>query len=260
MTKQEIKDLLDEAYDLYDRKTFIHNDPISIPHQFSKKQDIEIAGLWTALLSWGLRKTIINKSNELMELMDHVPHDFIINHKEKDRQRFQNFKHRTFQYTDTLYFLTFFQYWYKHHDSLETAFSDGLSKKDEHVGNGLIHFEKQFRSLDSFPRRTQKHVASPLRKSTCKRLNMFLRWMVRKDRRKVDFGLWKKIKPSQLLIPYDVHVDRVARSLGIIDRKQRDWETVIELSAFLKSLDAKDPIKYDYALFGMGVLEKVKKT
>lgn len=254
MTKKEIKAVLDNAYDLYDRTSFIENDPISIPHQFSKKQDIEIAGFWTAILSWGLRKTIINKSNELMELMDHAPHDFILNHHEKDRQRFSKFKHRTFQYIDTLYFLEFFQYWYQNHESLEEAFAKGI-KKELHVGNGLIYFEQQFRSLDTFPSRTQKHVSSPVRKSTCKRINMFLRWMVRRDRRKVDFGIWKSIKPSQLLIPYDVHVDKVSRSLGIIQRKQRDWQTVLELTAYLRTLDEKDPIKYDYALFGMGVLD-----
>ena len=255
LSRKALKDLLEEAADRYNRKSFIEDDPISVPHQYSKKQDIEIAGFFAATFAWGLRKTIINKSNELMQLMDDAPHDFIVNHREKDRKKFLHFKHRTFQSIDLLYFLEFLQQWYQQNESLETAFVSGMEKKDPHVENAIIRFEKQFRSLDTFPRRTQKHVASPERNSTCKRLNMFLRWMVRRDRRKVDFGIWKKIKPAQLLIPFDVHVERVARQFGLIKRKQKDWQTVLELTDALKRFDPKDPVRYDFALFGIGVLD-----
>ncbi len=213
-------------------------------------------GFWVAMLAWGQRKTIINKSLELIELMDGTPHDFILNHQEKDRQRFASFKHRTFQYTDTLYFLHFLQHYYQKEDSLEYAFRRHLSDKDEHVGAALIGFHEHFFSLPDAPQRTRKHIATPARKSSCKRLNMFLRWMVRKDEKAVDFGLWKSIPTRQLLMPLDVHVDRVARQLGLLKRKQRDWQAVLELTSNLRAFDSVDPVKYDFALFGMGVLKK----
>ena len=229
-----------------------------MPHLFSKKQDREIIGFWVAMLAWGQRKTIINKGRELIDLMDGAPHDFIVNHQEVDRKRFLKFKHRTFQATDTLYFLAFLSNFYKKNNSLESAFANGIHTDDETVENGLIHFHELFFSLPDAPQRTRKHVATPVRKSTCKRLNMFLRWMVRKDDKGVDFGIWNTIKPSQLLIPLDVHVDRVARNLGLIQRKQTDWKTVLELTEQLRKFDPEDPVKYDFALFGSGVLEKKK--
>lgn len=235
------------------RPNFIENDPISIPHRFSTLQDIEITGFWIAMLAWGQRKTIINSGNRLIDLMDGAPHDFIINHEEKDRAKFSEFKHRTFQFTDTLYFLEFFQHYYKQHASLESAFAQHLSDTDIHTENALRGFHELFFSLDNAPKRTRKHVSTPDRKSTCKRLNMFLRWMVRQDDKGVDFGLWKDIKPSQLLIPLDVHVDRVARHFKLIQRKQTDWKTVLELTENLRQFDANDPVKYDFALFGLGV-------
>jgi len=257
MKKYQLKSSLDQWVEQYNQPNFIVDDPIQIPHRFSRKQDIEIIGFWTAVLAWGQRKTIINKSLELIDLMDGQPYDFILNHQEKDRERFSSFKHRTFQYTDTLYFLTFLQYFYQQKDSLEWAFSQHLDKGAEHVGPALIGFQEYFFSLPDAPKRTQKHIATPARNSTCKRLNMFLRWMVRKDNKGVDFGIWKEIKPSQLLMPLDVHVERVARRLGLLERKQRDWKAVLELSERLRAFDPQDPVKYDFALFGSGVLEKM---
>lgn len=252
--KSDLKSFLDEQVEKFNAPAFIENDPISIPHQFSKLQDIEIIGFWAAMLAWGQRKTIISKAKELVQLMDGSPHDFIVNHQEKDRAAFLDFKHRTFQATDTLYFLEFLQHFYQEHNSLETAFSQHINSLDTHTGNGLAGFHDLFFSLPDFPQRTRKHIATPKRKSSCKRLNMFLRWMVRKDNKGVDFGLWNNISPSQLLIPLDVHVDRVARKLGLLERKQTDWLSVLELTENLRALDPTDPVKYDFALFGIGVL------
>lgn len=250
----DIRFFLDNKVKAINVPAYIVDDPISIPHRFDKLQDVEIMAFWTAMLAWGQRKTIINKASELVDLMDGSPHEFILNHAEKDRARFANFKHRTFQYTDTLYFLEFFQYFYRKNDSLEHAFTRFLTPEDVHVGPALIGFHDLFFSLPYAPQRTRKHVSTPLRKSACKRLNMFLRWMVRKDNKGVDFGLWKKIKPSQLLIPLDVHVDRIARKLGLLHRKQTDWKALLELMEHLRIFDSEDPVKYDFALFGMGVL------
>ncbi len=252
----KLKSLLDECVEKYNHPSFIENDPICIPHRFAKKQDIEIAAFWTAMLAWGQRKTIINKANELFGLMDNAPFDFIKNHEEKDRERFLTFKHRTFQATDTLYFLAFLQWFYQSHNSLEEAFLKNLKKEDRHTGAALEGFQQLFFSLPDAPRRTKKHLSTPASKSACKRLNMFLRWMVRQDNKGVDFGVWKKIKPAQLLIPLDVHVDRIARKFNLVERRQTDWLTVLELTENLRKFDPDDPIKYDFALFGLGVLEK----
>lgn len=249
----DLPSYLEACVNRYNHPSFIADDPIQIPHQFDKLQDREIMGFWVAMLAWGQRKTIINKSNALIELMDGAPYDFIRNHVEKDRKRFLDFKHRTFQATDTLYFLEFLQQHYRHSDSLETAFSRHLSVNDQTIEKALIGFHDYFFSLPDAPQRTRKHVATPKRKSTCKRLNMFLRWMVRKDDAGVDFGIWSTISPSQLLLPLDVHVDRVARSFGLIKRKQTDWLSVLELSEYCRSLDPEDPAKYDFALFGLSV-------
>jgi uncharacterized protein (TIGR02757 family) len=252
---KDLKAQLDELVEHYNQPSFIEQDPICIPHQFSRKQDIEIMGFWAAMLAWGQRKTIINKSKELVELMDGAPYDFILNHEEKDRARFMAFKHRTFQPTDTLYFLAFFQYYYRQHDSLEEAFARHLPTDAPDVGPALVGFHEDFFDLPFAPQRTRKHVATPKRRSTCKRLNMFLRWMVRQDDNGVDFGLWQHIHPRQLLMPLDVHVERVARRLGLLQRKQVDWQAVLELTEQVRRFDPEDPVKYDFALFGMGVLE-----
>ncbi|MCO6477549.1 MAG: TIGR02757 family protein [Phaeodactylibacter sp.] len=251
----DIRKLLEQSVRRYNRPAFIESDPISIPHRFSRLQDIEITGFWAAMLAWGQRKTIINKSAELIELMDGAPYDFILNHREEDRRPFLEFKHRTFQPTDTLYFLEFFQQYYRQHDSLEDAFARHLRPGDEHTERALAGFHELFFSLPVAPERTRKHIATPSRRSTCKRLNMFLRWMVRKDDKGVDFGLWGRIRPAQLLMPLDVHVDRVARRLGLLQRKQTDWQAVLELTGRLRRFDPEDPVKYDFALFGLGVLE-----
>ena len=253
--KPSLKDFLDEQVERFNRPAFIENDPISVPHRFTKLQDIEIIGFWVAMLAWGQRKTIINNANRLVELMDGAPYDFIINHQEADRKRFLDFKHRTFQATDTLYFLEFFQHYFRENKSLEKAFVRHLKPTEPNIKSALMGFHEDFFALPFAPQRTRKHVATPARKSTCKRLNMFLRWMVRQDDKGVDFGLWKKISPSQLMIPLDVHVERVARELGLLERKQRDWQTVEELTERLKEFDPKDPVKYDFALFGTGILD-----
>lgn len=253
----DLKAFLDRKYSQYNTPDFINEDPISIPHRFFRLQDIEISGFIAAVLAWGQRKTIINKCTELFNLMDNAPYDFVRNHQESDLKAFLNFKHRTFNATDTLYFIQYFQQYYQHHESLEKAFLAEGHRDEENLEAGLIRFHNQFFTLEDHPLRTKKHIATPARNSACKRINMFLRWMVRDDDRGVDFGLWKNIKPSQLICPCDVHVDRVARKLGLITRKQTDWQTAKELTAGLKLLDPEDPVKYDFALFGLGVYEKM---
>ena len=254
MTLIERKALLLEFADKYNQFDFIQHDPISIPHQFSKKQDIEIIGFWVAMLSWGNRKSIINKGKELCQLMENAPHDFIINHSDHDLKRFEKFVHRTFNATDALYFISFFKFWYSKNDSLELAFVPELYGDELTVESHLESFHAKFFSLEHISIRTKKHVSKPSSKSRCKRLAMFLRWMVRKDASGVDFGLWQCIRPSQLLIPLDVHVERIARQLGLLQRPQRDWKAVQELTTALRQFDADDPVKYDFALFGLGVM------
>jgi uncharacterized protein (TIGR02757 family) len=254
----ELKEFLDEKSDHYNQLNFVENDPICIPHSFKKKQDIEIAGLFAATLAWGQRKTIIRKCRELLAMMDNTPYDFVLNHRASDLKPFLEFKHRTFNATDTLYFIEFLNWFYKKNKSLEEAFN--LSPNAQTIERGLINFHNLFFSIEDHPHRTKKHVSTPERKSTCKRLSMYLRWMVRNDKRGVDFGLWKKIKPAQLICPCDVHVERVARKLKLIKRKQTDWQTALELSENLRKLDANDPVKYDFALFGLGIEEGWSKS
>ena len=249
----ELKQFLDEKADRFNRPDFIESDPIVIPHSFRKKQDIEIAGLLAAILAWGQRVTIIRKCRELMLMMDNDPHQFVLHHTPSDLKALDSFKHRTFNAIDTRYFVTFLKWYYAHHESLEDAFVVG--EGDNTIGEGLAHFHNLFFSLPNHPERTRKHIATPERKSTCKRINMYLRWMVRQDDKGVDFGIWKKISPSKLVCPCDVHVDRVARKLKLITRKSTDWETALELTMNLRKFDARDPVKYDFALFGLGIEE-----
>lgn len=252
----ELKGFLDQKVAEYNQPGFIPNDPISIPHRFSKKQDIEIAGFIAATLAWGQRKTIINKCLELLEMMDNAPHDFMLHHSDEDLKALLRFKHRTFNDIDTLYFVEFFSWYYKEYESLEEAFSIGWTE-DPHIMETLLtNFHDFFFQLPDAPKRTRKHIATPKRKAACKRINMFLRWMVRSDEKGVDFGIWKKIKPYQLICPCDLHVDRVGRKLGLINRKQTDWQTALELTDKLRQFDPLDPVKYDFALFGLGVEEK----
>lgn len=256
--QQELYELLEEKADAFNHPAFIENDPICIPHSYRKKQDIEITGLLAAVLAWGQRKTIINKCREFFAMMDDAPHDFILHHQEDDLRPFENFRHRTFNGTDALYFIAFLHHFYQQHDSLEAAFTAGLTPEATDTEGALVHFHRTFFSLPDFPQRTRKHIATPERKSACKRLNMYLRWMVRHDDRGVDFGLWRNIAPHQLICPCDLHVDRVARRLGLIQRKPTDWQTAVELTENLRQFDPEDPVRYDFALFGLGIEERMR--
>ncbi len=252
LSREDLKAFLDEKVALYNQPGFIENDPISIPHRFRRKQDIEIAGLFASVLAWGQRVTIIRKCDQLLGMMDNDPYTFIREHKARDLKPFQEFKHRTFNATDTLYFIALLRWFYSRHDSLEKAF---VVAGDKTIELGLIQFRNLFFSLEDAPQRTRKHISSPERNSTCKRLSMYLRWMVRKDNNGVDFGIWRSLKPAQLVCPCDVHVERVARKLKILKRKQTDWQMALELTTNLRKFDPHDPVKYDFALFGLGVEE-----
>lgn len=254
--EQKLKDFLDKKVAEYNRPSFIPHDPISVPHRFTKKQDIEIAAFFAAIFAWGNRTIIINKANELMKLMDDAPHEFCLAMRSDGLKRLLQFKHRTFNTTDLLYFISFLHHHYSHHDSLETAFSQWQDPKDASIEKALIGFHNYFFSLEDAPLRTKKHIATPARGSTCKRLCMFLRWMVRKDNNGVDFGLWSAISPAQLVCPIDLHVARVARQFALIKRPQTDWLTALALTGELKKFDPHDPAKYDFALFSLGVIEK----
>jgi uncharacterized protein (TIGR02757 family) len=256
MISGKLKSFLEKKVDEYNQPFFIVDDPVSIPHLFSRKQDIEIAGFFASVFSWGKRTTIISKSKQLMQLMDDRPFEFITTHTEKDLGQLLKFKHRTFNPTDLLYFILFLKQHYQAAPSLETAFSKWMAKDDSSIENALTGFHDYFFSLPDAPVRTKKHIATPARNSSCKKLNMFLRWMVRVDDGGVDFGIWKKIRPSQLICPMDVHVARVARKLKLLKRKQNDWQAALELTSHLKKFDKKDPAKYDFALFNLGVIEK----
>lgn len=250
--QKKIKLLLDRKVDEYNQPSFIQCDPVSIPHQFAKKQDIEIAGFFAAVFSWGNRTTIINKSKELMQRMDNSPYQFVMGHSQKELKGLRGFKHRTFQEDDLFYFIEFFNGHFTKHNSLETAF---FPTKGMTVEKGLINFRNYFFSSEHL-KRTEKHISSPIQKSTCKRLNMYLRWMVRNDKSGVDFGIWKNISPAELVCPMDVHVARVARKLNLLHRKQNDWLAATELTNALHKLDKHDPVKYDFALFNLGIMEK----
>ena len=253
-----LQNFLDRKVIEFNNPAFIKDDPVCIPHLFSKKQDIEIAGFFAAIFAWGIRKTIINKSLLLMQLMDNAPHDFCLNHSDNDLKKLLGFCHRTFNDTDLLYFISFFKFHYSKHKSLESAFFYAHTKNvsGNKIEVALNHFYGYFFSLDEVPNRTKKHIASPFKNSSCKRLNMFLRWMVRNDKNGVDFGIWKKVKPSELICPLDVHVVRVAKNLGLLQRNNADWTAAVELTEVLKTFDENDPVKYDFALFGLGILEK----
>ncbi|MBI3502532.1 MAG: TIGR02757 family protein [Bacteroidetes bacterium] len=248
MTEEELLLFLEEKVDKYNRPEFIESDPISIPHKFSKREDIEIAGFLTATISWGQRITIIKNANELMRRMDFSPYSFILNHSKKDLSSFKNFKHRTFNHTDLKFFLSSLKNIYCKHKSLENVFIG------ENVKEAIINFRKIFLSVPH-PARTKKHISNPEANSSAKRLNMFLRWMIRKDKRGVDFGIWKNFFQKDLMCPLDVHSGNVARKLGLLARKQNDWQAVEELTSRLREFDSNDPVKYDFALFGLGVFE-----
>ena len=252
----KLRDFLNAKVAQYNRPGFIPEDPVSIPHRFTKKQDIEIAGFFAAIFAWGNRKTIIQKSAELMERMNNSPHEFCLDDAPIRLKQLEGFKHRTFNDTDLLYFVEFLSHHYHQHESLESAFTQWMRPDDKDVTAALNGFYRYFFSLEHIPLRTRKHIASPEKKSGCKRLNMFLRWMVRRDNKGVDFGIWKNISPAQLICPIDLHVARVAKRFKMLRRPGSDWLAAQELTEYLRRFDMADPVKYDFALFTLGVVER----
>jgi len=249
----KIKQLLDNKVNQYNRFDFIDYDPIQIPHKFSRKEDIEIAGFLTATISWGQRKSIIKNAYFLMELMDNSPHDFLLEADTSDWERVNRFVHRTFNGDDCVFFLHSLKNICIHHGGLENVFNIGYIT-DDSIFSALTYFREIFISIPH-DKHVTKHISDVSSNSAAKRLNMFLRWMVRKDENGVDFGLWNKIPSSALMLPLDVHTGNVARALGLLKRSQNDWKAVDEITTVLRTFDAADPIKYDYALFGYGVFE-----
>lgn len=254
----EIKRLLDSRVLQYNSLDFIDSDPIQIPHRFTRKEDIEIAGFLAATISWGQRKSIINNANRLMDLMDNTPYDFLLEAENSDWMRVSNFVHRTFNGNDCLFFLESLKNIYTKHGGLESVFTRGY-QTDTTVFGALKHFREVFLSIPH-DNHVTKHVSDVAANSSAKRLNMFLRWMVRSNENEVDFGLWKKIPSSALMLPLDVHTGDVARAYGLLNRKQNDWKAVEEITAILREFDPHDPIKYDFALFGIGIFEGKDKT
>lgn len=249
----DLKAFLEQKADFYNQKSFIPTDPVFIPHQFSRKEDIEIAGFLVATIAWGNRKSIVNNGMRLMKLMDNQPVEFIMNFTENDLAAFNGFVHRTFNNTDLLTFMYALRNIYQLHGGMEKVFYQGTQTGGS-LREGISHFRKVFFEVPHLDR-TRKHVSNPESGSAAKRINMFLRWMIRNDNRGVDFGIWKLFSPAQLFCPLDVHSARQARKLGILQRKQNDWKAVEELTQTLRLIDPLDPVKYDFALFGMGVNE-----
>jgi len=246
-----IKEFLDHKHDLYNRVEFIREDPVSIPHMFDRKEDIEIAGFLAAAISWGQRTTILNNANELLKHMDYSPYEFVTRADEKDLRPFATFRHRTFNGTDCIFFLQSLQNIYLNLGGLETVFGKA---DNEGIKCSIINFRNHFFAIPH-PSRTIKHIADPSKGASAKRINMFLRWMVRKDNQGVDFGIWDSIRASELYCPLDLHTGNVARKLGLVQRKQNDWKALEELMVYLRSFDPEDPVKYDFALFGLGIHE-----
>lgn len=249
LPSDELHSFLEEKYNFYNQPEFIEDDPISVPHQFSNKEDIELAGFFSAIIAWGVRTTIINNANKLMQMMDFAPHDFVINHSENELKRFEKFVHRTFNGIDCIYFIQSLRNIYQNHEGLETVFS-GADARESILNFRIVFFELPF------PKRTSKHIANPDKNSAAKRINMFLRWMVRNDNRGVDFGIWKNQDTAKLVCPLDVHSGNVARKLGLITVPSDNWKAAIELTNRLREFDPADPVKYDFALFGLGINEK----
>lgn len=252
MTDTELKAFLNEKVELYNNPDFIESDPIQIPHAFSIKEDIEISGFLSSIIAWGNRKMIINNSKKMMELMGNSPYDFIMTHQDYQLERLENFVHRTFNGQDFISFIKALQNIYINHSGLETVFLK--NQKGDSMQESIHEFKKIFFEIEHL-QRTQKHISDPLNNSAAKRINMFLRWMVRQDKKGVDFGIWKTISPSALSCPLDVHSGNVARKLGLLHRKQNDAKALAELDLQLRKLDSSDPVKYDFALFGLGVFE-----
>jgi len=252
LSHQELFDFLEAKYEQYNRPEFIETDPISVPRRFTRKEDIEIAAFLTATLSWGNRLSIVNDAGKLLEMMDDAPYEFILHSGRSETERFKSFYHRTFNGKDCIFFLESLRNIYQHHKGLESLF---LPDDTTGIKGSLCRFRSVFLET-AHPVRSEKHIADPIRNASAKRLLMFLRWMVRNDLRGVDFGLWKKISPSLLMCPLDIHSGNVARKLSLLKRKVNDWKAVEELTENLRQFDPEDPVKYDFALFGLGVFEK----
>lgn len=249
MLSTDIKELLDEKVNQYNNPEFIESDPIQIPHQYRIKEDIEIAAFFTATISWGNRKMIIKNAQKLMDIMGNSPYDFVM---ETVTPLKVNFVHRTFNSIDFDFFIRGIRHIYKHHNGMESVFTKHM--ESDNIQSSIHHFKNLFFEIDH-PERTQKHISDPYKGSAAKRINMFLRWMVRNDNAGVDFGIWNKIPPSILSCPLDVHSGNVARKLGLLGRKQNDAKALKELDGSLRQMDPNDPVKYDFALFGLGVFE-----
>jgi uncharacterized protein (TIGR02757 family) len=250
----DLKKFLDNKVHEYNNARFIKGDPICVPHTFSLKQDIEIAGFFSALIAWGNRTTIIQNANRIMDAMDRSPYQFIVQHQENELKRFLDIKHRTFNATDLLYLIHFLKMHYASYESLEDAFllNDAATMRER-----LINFHRYVFSFEH-PERTRKHISTPEKNSACKRLNMYLRWMVRNDTQGVDFGIWNKLSMKDLIIPMDVHVSQVAYRLGLINENKANWKTAEGLTEKLKAFDSNDPCRYDFALFALGAEERVR--
>ncbi|MCQ0112780.1 TIGR02757 family protein [Zhouia amylolytica] len=253
MTQKELKEFLNTKVEVYNHPSFIASDPIQIPHQFSLKEDIEIAGFLAATIAWGNRKSIINNARKMMELMGNTPHDFVMNSTEDDQQDLLPFVHRTFNGEDFIQFIKSLRHIYLNHNGLEAVFAKHAS--EDSLQESISYFKQIFFEIEHL-KRTQKHISDPMKGSAAKRINMFLRWMVRPNNTGVDLGIWKTLSPAQLSCPLDVHSGNVARKLGLLKRKQNDAKALLELDKSLRKFDKEDPVKYDFALFGLGVFEK----
>lgn len=251
MTKAELKEFLDEKVILYNNPDFITDDPVQIPHLYSLKEDIEIAGFLSATIAWGNRKMIIKNAHKMMDLMGNSPYDFVLNHSESNLENLNDFVHRTFNGVDFMTFVKSLKNIYTNHGGLEAIFATNEYSVQQRISN----FKKVFFEIEH-PSRTEKHISDPLKGSAAKRINMYLRWMVRQDNAGVDLGIWKSISPSELSYPLDVHSGNMARKLGILTRKQNDGKALLELDTALRDFDPTDPVKYDFALFGLGAIEK----
>lgn len=253
MNEQDLRALLDLKYRQFNQPGFIVDDPVSIPHQFSEKEDIEISGFLSALIAWGQRKTIIQNARSLMERMDQAPFQYVMQAEDSDLARLEGFVHRTFNAVDARALVLSLRRVYTDHGGLEGIFTEGIQPQDETVFAAIVRARMRLVERLGFPGRTHKHVANPSTGSSAKRINMYLRWMVRRDGGGVDFGLWSGIDPGQLICPLDVHTGKVARQLGLLQRKQNDWKAAVELTRTLRQFCLKDPVRYDFSLFGLGV-------
>ena len=253
MNQKELKEFLDEKASFYENPDFIDSDPIQIPHSFTIKEDIEIAAFLSSIIAWGNRKMIINNARRMMDLMGNSPFDFVMNHSEDDLANFDGFVHRTFNAEDFRFFIQSLQNIYKNHQGLESVLKPEVGIDNYQLA--IHNFKQLFFEIPHLPR-TQKHISDPKKGSAAKRINMFLRWMVRDAKKGVDFGIWKTHNPAHLHCPLDVHTGNIARKLKILKRKQNDWKSIQELDVTLRKFDSEDPVKYDFALFGLGVFEK----